>query len=141
MPNLQEIVVVNNGYLATPVEEESLIQLGAMYDDVIENHDYNWPEYAAWDANVYPDFLVMMAEHGLAFMWEYVLTEDFSYFAYNFPTEESPNNLVHFRTGKRKKKPRVSKKLLKQYESTSAANELLFRLGTKPHGVNQSSTN
>lgn len=141
MQEIQAIVTINHGFLATPITEESLIALGVLHDDVLEDHDYAWLEYAAWDSNVYPDYLNEMAKQGLAFMWEYVLTEDFSYFAYNFPTEESPNNLVHYRTGKRKTKPRVSKKLLKQYESTSAANELLFRLGTKPHGVNQSSTN
>lgn len=127
---LPEIYRVENGYLSSPANMD-LLKVGTNFDEwVQEREDYEWDEYAIGTLQVYPDFLDILANAGIAFTWEYQCTEDFSYYAYNFPTEDSPVNLVQFKTGdKRKGFPRMSKKKLNIIESTSAANELLFQLG------------
>lgn len=127
---LPEIYAVENGYLSSPADEDLLKSVTEFDEWVQEREDYAWDEYVINSIYIYPDFLSRLANAGIAFTWQYECTEDFSYYAYNFPTEDSPVNLVHFKTGdKRKGFPRMSKKKLNIIESTSAANELLFQLG------------
>lgn len=129
MSKLPEIMQIDHGYLITPCSYDlvnALLGIDECYDD----HPWGWAEYAIWSSeHIYPSQLVHLANLGIAFGWEYVCTEDFSYYAYNFPTEDSKNNLVTFKTGKHKSLPRLTKKLRKQLEGTSAANELLYKLG------------
>ena len=127
---LPEIYAVENGYLSSPADEDLLKSVTEFDEWVQEREDYMWDEYVINSIYIYPDFLSSLANAGIAFTWQYQCTEDFSYYAYNFPTEDSPVNLVQFKTGdKRKGFPRMSKKKLNIIESTSAANELLFQLG------------
>ena len=128
MDILPEVIQINNGYLITPCSYD-LINALLGVDEKYEDHPWNWPEYAIWStAQIYPKQLKHLADLVIAFGWEFVCTEDFSYYAYNFPTEDSKNNLITFKTGKRKDLPHLTKKLRKQLEGTSAANELLYKL-------------
>ena len=129
---LPEVYAVDNGYISSPISIELLSRL-VRYDDCVEvREDYRWIEYVINNSYIYPQFLTELAKAGIAFTWEFQHTEDFSYYAYNFPTEENPVNLTYFKTGdKRKGFPRMSKKKLNLIESTSAANELLYQLGIK----------
>lgn len=132
-----QVITINHGYLVTPIKPDTIAHFADSGSDTDhDDHSWGWPEYAYWleeDAVVYPAILKRLANAGLVFGWEYVCTEDFSYFAYNFPTEESKNNLVYFKTGKRKNLPHLSKKNRKIYEDISIVNELLLRLGV-PNG-------
>lgn len=93
---------------------------------------YGWYPYVVYDSSIYPLFLTKLVKLGIAFIWEYECTEDFYYYAYNFPTEENPNNYSYFKTGDRRKKiPHLFKKKLAEVESYSAAQELLYHLGIK----------
>lgn len=126
---LPEVLQINNGYLITPCSYDMVNALLGI-DECYGDHSWGWAEYAIWSSEyIYPYQLDHLANLGITFGWEYVCTEDFSYYAYNFPTEDSKNNLVTFKTGKRKGLPRLTKKLRKQLEDTSAANELLYKLG------------
>lgn len=129
-------VNINNGYLATPFSVKHLTSF-VEPDDVHYDHYTGWDEYAYWTESVYPNFLAYLAKAGIPFLWEYTLTEDFSYFAYNFPTDEVANNLVHFRTGRRKRLPHLNKKMIKELEIINAANTLLYELGIShgPHNA------
>lgn len=126
---LPDPIPIGHGYLITPLSQQT-VEMHFSFNEIYGDHAYKWPEYAIWDMDsIYPRELKILAEKGLAFLWEYICTEDFSYFAYNFPTEDKPNNLTFFKTGKRKCAPKLSKKLRLQIEKTSAANELLYHLG------------
>lgn len=118
------------------MNSELLVEL-ISYDQYVSEHGItNWKEFAVTNYPIYPTTLVRMADLGLAFTWEYMLTEDFSYYAYNFPTEDKPSNLVLFKTGsKRKSFPRLPKKVYEEISKQSAANELLYKLGIK-NGTN-----
>lgn len=128
---LKYIHEIVTGYLSTPVDMDTVKEITNFDDWVQTNETYGWDEYSVGNG-IYPEFLILLADKGLAFHWEYQLTEDFSYYAYNFPTEESKNNLFAFKTGDKHRLPRISKKRLRSIESTSAANELvLLTLGNK----------
>ena len=131
----EQIIVVNNGYLITPAKRETLKELGTGYwNDTHLDHSWGWPEYAFWNLDyVFPSFLDNLAKAGIAFGWECICTEDFSYYAYNFPTEDSKNNMVIYRTGRRKGLPFLSVKNRKIHEGNSVVNEFLDRLGV-PNG-------
>ena len=119
------------GYLSTPADMD-LIKRLTEFDEWVQEHSVTgWDEYSVTGTDVYPYFLTLLIRAGIAFAWTYESTEDFAYFAYNFPTEDKPQNYEIFRTGKRKGFARMSKKLRKQIESTSAANELLYTMGIK----------
>lgn len=122
----------NIAIIGSPASMDTM-QAMTDYDEWVNTRDdYGWDEYSMYESYIYPYLLTEMAKAGIAFTWEYRLTEDFSYYAYNFPTEDNPVNLVHFKTGdKRKNFPRLSKKARQQIESTSAANELLYNMGIK----------
>lgn len=129
---LPEICSIECGYLSSPAQMDTLKNLTDFDEWVQAREDYGWEEYSNYTTFIYPYFLTEMAKLGIAFTWEYQHTEDFSYYAYNFPTEDKPVNLVQFKTGdKRKNFPRMSKKALSQIETTSAANELLYQMGIK----------
>lgn len=133
-----EIEHIGKAYLVTPVTEEILKgYLDVMYTD--DGHSIGWPEYDVETRELYdkviPHEVCLMAEAGLAFLWEFCLTNFDSYFAYNFPTEESPNNLVIYRSTSRRRSPKLSKKKRVEIEKTSAANELLIKLGIQ-NGTN-----
>lgn len=127
---------INCGYLATPMQMDNVKEL-TDFDEWCQEHEHTgWDEYSISSSYVYPEILNTLIHLGLAFTWEYQFTEDFSYYAYNFPTEDNFQNFGTFRTGdKRKNFPRLSKKKLNQIESTSAANELLYQMGIK-NGTN-----
>ncbi|WAW11637.1 hypothetical protein nACB1_060 [Acinetobacter phage nACB1] len=132
---LPHVQLVNSGYLVTPMNANR-VKPFTLFDDTLPDHSWGWPEYALWDSDVYPDFLSDLANKGIAFGWEFAVTEDISYFAYNFPTKESKNNLVWFNsTGRRKSLPRMTKKLRLELETESSINELLFTIGIKPDGT------
>jgi len=131
----QHITNISNGYLITPLSVERVNEHYTGIDDTHNDHTWGWSEYSIWDCDIYPDFLNDMANDGIAFGWEYVLTEDFSYFAYNFPTAEKKNNLVCYKSTARKSLPRLTKKLRLELETESSINELtLLCLGIKPNG-------
>lgn len=134
----QGITIACNSYLCTPLTENQLV---AYFDvdgvDNMEGHDYGWNDYRVDvdDWSCYPDFLDKLVEAGIAFTWEYLCTEDMSYFAYNFPTEGKPQNYGTFNSRtKRKNFPRMSKKALKHTEQETYNNLLLLNIGIKPHG-------
>lgn len=129
---LPEISEINTGYISSPADMDTIRRIADFDEWVQQREDYNWEEYSIYTSYIYPYLLTELARLGIAFTWEYQLTEDFSYYAYNFPTEDNPVNLVQFKTGnKRKNFPRLSKKARKQIETTSAANELLYIMGIK----------
>lgn len=129
---VEHVTQVMQGYLATPMNMDILRLFTYRPDDIHDDHPYGWSEYAYWGGDTYPEWLNEMATAGIAFSWEFDCTEDFHYGAYNFPTEDSPNNLVIWdSTMKRRAKPRKSKKFIKQVSDISAANELLYQLGIK----------
>lgn len=130
----QQVSQIGTGYLITPMNQHRL-QLFTDWDQVHDDHIWVWPEYALWDTDVYPQFLEDLAKEGVAFGWEYMCTEDFSYFAYNFPTQESRNNLICYNSFGRKRLPKLTKKLRLQYETESSINELLLTLGINPNGT------
>ena len=133
---LPEIYQTESGYISSPASMDIIKNFTDFDEWVQEREDYDWGEYVISSSSVYPHYLTELAKAGIAFTWEYEATEDFSYYAYNFPTEDKPINLVHFKTGdKRKNFPRMSKKNLRVIESTSAANELLITLGIE-NGLN-----
>lgn len=131
---MYDVISVNSGFLITDLNI-STVKAIQHYDDTHEDHPWGWTEYQYYNCDIYPRFLNQFADLGFAFGWEYVLTEDFSYYAYNFPTPNNPNNLVQFRTGKRKQLPRLTKKFKEELEDLSATNELLYTLG-KSNGSN-----
>ena len=132
---LFDVPQINNGYLTTPVHYDSL-RMYCTPDDTHDDHYTGWPDYTYWSCEVYPPWLNDLANTGIPFLWEFTITEDFSYFAYNFPTDDQANCLKSFRTGKRKRLPHVSVKLRKELEVLNATNTLLLQLGFK-HGSNQ----
>lgn len=133
---VDNVTDIMQGYLSTPLNLDVLVYLTKRPDDLHDDHPYGWQEYAYWGGQIYPEFLNTLAEAGIAFSWEFDCTEDFHYGAYNLPTVESPNNLIVWDSGtKRKSKPKLSKKAIAVITETSAANELLYILGIK-HGSN-----
>ena len=131
----EHIMLQSAGYLITPMAIERLseyMDIDADYDD----HEWPWTEYATWNSAVYPEFLGLLADHGIAFGWEFVLTEHFSYYAYNFPTPEKKNNLICYSSKSKDSLPRMTKKLRLQLETESSINELLLSIGIKPDGTN-----
>ena len=131
----EHIMLQNAGYLITPMAKERLsmyMHIDADYDD----HEWPWREYATWHADICPNFLALLADLGIAFGWEFVLTEHFSYYAYNFPTPEKKNNLICYSSKSKDSLPRMTKKLRLQLETESSINELLLSIGIKPDGTN-----
>ena len=131
----EHIMLQNAGYLLTPMSKERLseyMDIDADYDD----HEWSWREYATWNSDIYPNFLALLADLGIAFGWEFVLTEHFSYYAYNFPTPEKKNNLICYSSKSKHSLPRMTKKLRLQLETESSINELLLSIGIKPDGTN-----
>ena len=131
----EHIMLQNAGYLITPMAKERLseyMDIDTDYDD----HDWLWREYATWHTAIYPEFLGLLADRGIAFGWEFVLTEHFSYYAYNFPTPEKKNNLICYSSESKHSLPRMTKKLRLQLETESSINELLLSIGIKPDGTN-----
>ena len=131
----EHIMLQNAGYLITPMAKERLSEymgIDADYDD----HEWPWREYATWRRDIYPNFLELLADLGIAFGWEFVLTEHFSYYAYNFPTPEKKNNLICYSSKSKHSLPRMTKKLRLQLETESSINELLLSIGIKPDGIN-----
>ena len=125
----EDLCNINSGYLASPACMDLLKEVTDFDEWIITRDNPAWDEYRI-ETDIYPEFLTTLVHLGIAFIWEYDLTEDFQYVAYNFPTEDKPMNYGQFRTGERGKKlPRFTKKFLKETESTSAANELLYKLG------------
>lgn len=135
-PYIENVHDINCGYLATPMQMDNVKEL-TNFDEWCQEHEHTgWDEYSITSSFLYPGFLSTLISLGIAFTWEYQFTEDFSYYAYNFPTEDNFQNFGEFKTGdKRKNFPRLSKKTLNQIESTSAANELLYQMGIK-NGTN-----
>lgn len=131
----EHVMLHNAGYLITPMSKERLseyMSIDADYDD----HEWPWREYATWHTDIYPNFLALLADLGIAFGWEFVLTEHFSYYAYNFPTPEKKNNLICYSSKSKHSLPRMTKKLRLQLETESSINELLLSIGIKPDGTN-----
>lgn len=131
----EHVMLQNAGYLITPMSKVRLseyMHIDQDYDD----HEWLWKEYATWNSVVYPEFLELLADHGIAFGWEFVLTEHFSYYAYNFPTPEKKNNLICYSSKSKHSLPRMTKKLRLQLETESSINELLLSIGIKPDGTN-----
>lgn len=131
----EHIMLQNTGYLITPMSKARLSEYMAIDEDY-DDHDWLWKEYATWNSDIYPEFLGLLADHGIAFGWEFVLTEDFSYYAYNFPTPEKKNNLICYSSKSKHSLPRMTKKLRLQLETESSINELLLSIGIKPDGTN-----
>lgn len=132
MNTYADVVHIGQAYIVSPMSYDllkSFFTLGEKYED----HPFLWDEYHVEDresmGTVIPLTLQRVAELGLAFIWEYALTSHDSYFAYNFPTEDSPNNLTVYKSNSRRHGPRLSKKMRLEVEKTSAANELLLKLG------------
>lgn len=126
-----EIYQIECGYLSTPADMD-LVKNMTNFDEWVQEHSVTgWSEYSISGTDCYPIFLTQLVKMGIAFAWTYEHTEDFSYFAYNFPTEDKPVNYEFFHTGRRKGFARMSKKYRNQIETTSAANELLYQLGIK----------
>ena len=124
----------NTGYLITPMHLTRLTNYMDI-DDQYSDHEWLWTEYASWNSDIYPEFLGLLADHGIAFGWEFVLTEHFSYYAYNFPTAEKKNNLICYSSMSKHSLPRMTKKLRLQLETESSINELLLSIGIKPDGT------
>ena len=131
----EHIMLQNAGYLVTPMAIERLSEYMDIDAD-FNDHAWPWTEYATWNSAVYPEFLGLLADHGIAFGWEFVLTEHFSYYAYNFPTPEKKNNLICYSSKSKDSLPRMTKKLRLQLETESSINELLLSIGIKPDGTN-----
>ena len=131
----EHIMLQNAGYLLTPMSKARLSEYMGI-EQVWEDHEWLWKEYATWDPDIYPEFLELLADHGIAFGWEFVLTEHFSYYAYNFPTPEKKNNLICYSSESTHSLPRMTKKLRLQLETESSINELLLSIGIKPDGTN-----
>ena len=129
---LPDVYLPQSGFLNTPVNMDIIKNL-TDFDEWTQQHSRTlWDEYSISGYEVYPYFLTELAKLGLAFGWEYEHTEGMYHFAYNFPTEDKPINLVHYSSvGRRKTLPYLTRKMRKQIESTSAANELLYQLGIK----------
>lgn len=131
----EHVMLQNAGYLITPMNEARLAEYMDIDQDY-DDHNWLWREYATWHTDIYPDFLKLLAEQGIAFGWEFVLTEHFSYYAYNFPTPEKKNNLICYSSKSKHSLPRMTKKLRLQLETESSINELLLSIGIKPDGTN-----
>ena len=131
----EHIMLQSAGYLITPMAIERLSEYMDIDAD-FNDHAWPWTEYATWNSAVYPEFLGLLADHGIAFGWEFVLTEHFSYYAYNFPTPEKKNNLICYSSKSKDSLPRMTKKLRLQLETESSINELLLSIGIKPDGTN-----
>ena len=131
----EHVMLHNAGYLITPMSKERLVDFMDIDQDY-DDHDWLWREYVTWHTAIYPKFLGLLADHGIAFGWEFVLTEDFSYYAYNFPTPEKKNNLICYSSKSKHSLPRMTKKLRLQLETESSINELLLSIGIKPDGTN-----
>ena len=135
MSKFETVCQADTGHLWIP-HREILNYLGIGYDDIDEDSSY-WIEFSLWNSDIYQNFLEQLADMGITFAWEYELTEDYSYFAYNFPTIDKPNNLVQYRKdGRTKRIPRITKAKVKELEEISAANWLLFTIGVKSNGTN-----
>lgn len=133
----EHIMLQNVGYLITPMSKARLSEYMDIDPEYIyDDHDWLWKEYATWDTDIYPNFLGLLADHGIAFGWEFALTEHFSYYAYNFPTPEKKNNLICYSSKSKHSLPRMTKKLRLQLETESSINELLLSIGIKPDGTN-----
>lgn len=133
---LPYVYLIQRGFLNTPVNMD-IIKDMTDFDEWTQEHTRtHWDEYSISCEEVYPSFLSKLAKLGLAFGWEYEHTEGMYHFAYNFPTEDKPTNLVHYSSvGRRKTLPYLTRKMRDQIETTSAANELLYILGIK-NGTN-----
>lgn len=131
----EHIMLHNSGYLITPMSKARLSEYMDIEQDYYD-HEWLWTEYATWNSDIYPEFLGLLADHGIAFGWEFVLTEHFSYYAYNFPTPEKKNNLICYSSMSKHSLPRMTKKLRLQLETESSINELLLSIGIKPDGTN-----
>ena len=131
----EHIMLQSSGYLITPMARERLTEFMGIDSDY-DAHEWPWREYSTWHTDIYPNFLALLADLGIAFGWEFVLTEHFSYYAYNFPTPEKKNNLICYSSKSKHSLPRMTKKLRLQLETESSINELLLSIGIKPDGTN-----
>lgn len=129
---------IGKAYIATPLSMETLKSF-LIIDVCLADHSIGWTDYSIDDASledrVIPDAVYSMANKGLAFFWDFTLTTHDSYIAYNFPTEDCSNNLKIYKSNSRRYIPKLSKKKRLEIEKTSAANELLYKLGIK-NGTN-----
>lgn len=132
------IEVINNSYLTTSLDRQ-VVDIFFCTSDTHEDSPIGWPEYIcearSSDWLIYPRELVTLADMGIAFVWEYAMTSDLSYVAYNFPTEDSNNTLKWYKTNSKRGLPRMTKKMRLELENITAANELLYKLGIK-NGTN-----
>lgn len=132
MNNYADVNHIGQAYIISPISYDLLKRLFDL-GEKCEGHPILWDEYQVDNKEgldlVIPPTLHRVAQLGLAFIWEYALTSHDSYFAYNFPTEDSPNNLIIYKSNSRRHGPKLSKKKRLETEKTSAANELLFKLG------------
>ena len=85
---LPEIYQTESGYISSPASMDIIKNFTGFDEWVQEREDYDWGEYVISSSSVYPHYLTELAKAGIAFTWEYESTEDFSYYAYNFPTED-----------------------------------------------------
>lgn len=123
---------IGRAYIATPMSRDTL-KAFLIIDERLGDHSLGWTDYSVdrtrLHESVIPEAVYVMANKGLAFFWDFTLTSHDSYIAYNFPTEDSPNNLKVYKSNSRRYAPRLSKKKKLEIEKTSAANELLLNLG------------
>lgn len=123
---------IGRGYIATPISRD-ILKAFLILDENLGDHSLGWPDYSVAVYTSYervmPEAIYEMANRGLAFFWDFTLTTHDSYIAYNFPTEDSPNNLKVYKSNSRRYIPRLSKSKRLEIEKTSAANELLIKLG------------
>lgn len=127
---------VNCGYISTPVSEEVVTKFVGYDSCVQRREDTDWFEYSVTCSNTYPSFLNELFQAGIPFFWEFNFTEDFSYYAYFFPTEDNPTYHGIYSTTDRKNKPKGLRKNLKAINTFAAASELLFKIGVNPNGTN-----
>lgn len=134
---LPHVYEITTGYLATP-NEIDFIGFGSDLNsgDLSESeHDLtNWLEYVVVNCAIYPAFLELLIAKGIAFIWQYEFTEDFAYYAYNFPTEDKPVNSGHFSTLTNIDLATLLGDSLEAVNATSAANLLLSKLGVTTNG-------
>lgn len=134
--NFPDVHEINSGYLASPVLMDTFKSITNFDECTTKREDTGWDEYVISCSYPYPDFLKVLYELGIPFQWEYQFTEDFSYYAYFFPTEDDPTYHGFYSTTDRKNKPKGLRKKLNAINTFAAASELLFKIGVNPNGTN-----
>lgn len=132
-PRYKNHRIINAGFLQSPLDSTLLlVEYGLHTCDVKPSELFNgWFDHNIGEQEeLFIPALISLASDGIPFAYEYFLTEDVVYLAYNFPTYEKNDCIEYIMSRDRKKNfPRVSNKRVTELTTIFYKNRLLKKLG------------